>query len=62
MIEPLHLHLDAACSVEHAFSVWTSGIGSWWPADHTVSGEAGLMLPHYVVTVDGTQPSIGDSP
>ena len=25
---------------EHAFSVWTSGIGTWWPPDHTVTGRA----------------------
>lgn len=39
MIEPLHLSLDVACPVEHAFDVWTSGISTWWPTDHTVSGE-----------------------
>ena len=44
MIEPLHLSFDVACSVEHAFAVWTSGIGGWWPADHTVSCEAGLIV------------------
>ena len=39
MIEPLRLTFDVSCSIEHAFTVWTSGIGAWWPADHTVSGE-----------------------
>lgn len=44
MIEPLRLSFDVGCPVEHAFAVWTSGIGTWWPADHTVSGEADLVV------------------
>jgi uncharacterized protein YndB with AHSA1/START domain len=43
-IEPLRLSFDVACSVEHAFRVWTSGIGAWWPADHTVTGQDGLSV------------------
>lgn len=42
MIEPLSLSFDVACSPEHAFATWTARIGSWWPSDHTVSGERGL--------------------
>ena len=38
MTPPLRLSLEVACSTEHAFAVWTSAIGSWWPPDHTVSG------------------------
>ena len=34
----LTLELDLACPADHAFTVWTTRIGSWWPADHTVSG------------------------
>ncbi len=37
--EPLSIAFDVACSVEHAFSTWTARLGSWWPADHTVSGQ-----------------------
>jgi len=44
MIEPLRLTFDVACSVEHAFAVWTSDLGSWWPADHTVSGAPDLVV------------------
>jgi uncharacterized protein YndB with AHSA1/START domain len=44
MTEPLRLELDVACPVQHAFSVWTAGIGSWWPADHTVTAEPGLQV------------------
>ena len=42
MTEPLRFALDVACPADHAFAVWTSGIGTWWPADHTVTGEDGL--------------------
>jgi len=38
------LSFDVACPVEHAFTVWTSGIGTWWPRDHTVSGQPGLTV------------------
>ena len=44
MSEPLQMSFDVACSVEHAFTVWTSGIGTWWPTDHTVSGEDDLAI------------------
>ncbi len=44
MIEPLRLTFEVACPVEHAFRVWTSGISSWWPADHTVTGETGSTI------------------
>jgi hypothetical protein len=44
MTEALKITLDVACSAEHAFDVWTRQIGMWWPSDHTVSGEAGLVV------------------
>jgi hypothetical protein len=37
--DPLRFTLEVDCSVEHAFRTWTAGIGTWWPADHTVTGE-----------------------
>jgi Activator of Hsp90 ATPase homolog 1-like protein len=48
-IEPLRLSFDLACPVEHAFAVWTTRFGDWWPVDHTVTGEPGLEVvlePH----------------
>jgi hypothetical protein len=42
MTAPLRMSFDVDCSAEHAFAVWTAGIGTWWPADHTVTGEADL--------------------
>ena len=44
MTDPLRFSFDVDCSAEHAFSVWTSRIDSWWPSDHTVSGEAELVV------------------
>jgi Activator of Hsp90 ATPase homolog 1-like protein len=40
MTTPLRMSFDVACSAEHAFRVWTAGLGTWWPPDHTVSGGA----------------------
>ena len=42
VIEPLRLDFEVACPPEHAFEVWTARIATWWPADHTVSGDADL--------------------
>jgi uncharacterized protein YndB with AHSA1/START domain len=36
---PLTFAFEVNCSPEHAFDVWTSRIGTWWPKDHTVGGE-----------------------
>ncbi len=42
MTPPLRFEFSVGCPAAHAFSVWTSGIAAWWPADHTVTGEDGL--------------------
>ena len=44
MIEPLAISFEVGCSAEHAFSTWTDRIASWWPADHSVSGEHELAV------------------
>ena len=44
MIEPLRFSFEVACPPAHAFDVWTARIASWWPADHSVSGEHGLLV------------------
>jgi flavin reductase (DIM6/NTAB) family NADH-FMN oxidoreductase RutF/uncharacterized protein YndB with AHSA1/START domain len=44
MTAPLRMSFEVDCPAEHAFRVWTSGIGAWWPADHTVTGAAGLTV------------------
>jgi uncharacterized protein YndB with AHSA1/START domain len=44
VIEPIRLDFEVDCPPDHAFHVWTARIASWWPADHTASGEAGLRV------------------
>ena len=44
MTNHLALTFDVSCSVEHAFAMWTSRIGSWWPSDHTVTGRADAVV------------------
>lgn len=44
MISPLRISFEVACSAEHAFETWTSRIGSWWPRDHTVSGDSDILV------------------
>lgn len=44
MTAPLRISFDVACSVDHAFAVWTSRIGAWWPADHSVTGRPAAVV------------------
>ncbi len=44
MTDPLRISFEVACSAEHAFETWTSGISRWWPQDHTVTGHADLIV------------------
>lgn len=44
MIEPLRLSFDVDCPPERAFALWTERMSTWWPADHTASGEEGLTI------------------
>jgi hypothetical protein len=44
VIEPLRMSFEVECPVAHAFDVWTNKISRWWPADHSVSGEDGLLV------------------
>jgi uncharacterized protein YndB with AHSA1/START domain len=68
MTAPLRMSFDVDCSAEHAFSVWTSKIGTWWPADHTVTGrddlvvvmEAGVGGRIYERTPDGAEHDWGE--
>ena len=49
MIKPLSLDFEVACPPDHAFEVWTARISTWWPADHTVTGDDDLLVviePH----------------
>jgi hypothetical protein len=60
------ISFDVACSSDHAFTVWTSGIGTWWPPDHTVTGQAeevvlqsGVGGRIFECTSDGVEPDWG---
>jgi uncharacterized protein YndB with AHSA1/START domain len=44
VIEPIQLVFEVDCPVDHAFDVWTARIAQWWPLDHTVSAEEGLIV------------------
>ena len=44
MTSPLRITFDVACPAEHAFAMWTSRIGIWWPPDHTVTGDRDLAI------------------
>ena len=64
---PLRLSFDVACPAEHAFRVWVSGISTWWPRDHTVTGEAELIVLRggvggriYERTADGAEHDWGE--
>ncbi len=64
---PLRLSFDIACSPEHAFRVWTSRIGTWWPPDHTVTGHAEQVVLQgdvggriYEQTADGAEHDWGE--
>jgi uncharacterized protein YndB with AHSA1/START domain len=43
-MEPLELTFEVACAPEHAFAVWAERTSLWWPAGHSVSGEAALTV------------------
>jgi uncharacterized protein YndB with AHSA1/START domain len=62
MSDPLRVTFDVDCPPDHAFTVWTSRLGTWWPRDHTVSGEPEeIVLEHgpggriYERTAEGEQ-------
>jgi hypothetical protein len=64
---PLRLSFEVACSPEHAFRTWTSRIGTWWPRDHTVTGQAEHVVMQadvggriYERTADGAEHEWGE--
>jgi hypothetical protein len=38
------MSFDVECTVQHAFEVWTSKMGTWWPWDHTVTGRRDIAI------------------
>ena len=43
MTDPLSLTFVVGCRPETAFHLWTEAIGTWWPADHTITGDPALV-------------------
>lgn len=39
-MDPIVIEFEASCSPQHAFELWTSRPGLWWPKSHTLSQEA----------------------
>ncbi|HEY5272478.1 MAG TPA: hypothetical protein VIJ34_04490 [Acidimicrobiales bacterium] len=67
MTEPLHVAFEVRCVSDHAFEVWTTRIATWWPADHSVSGnpETIVLEPRvggrmYERSPDGTEHDWGE--
>lgn len=44
MIEPIRIAFEVACEPDHAFRTWTARASSWWPVEHTASGEPGTEI------------------
>jgi uncharacterized protein YndB with AHSA1/START domain len=67
MTEPLEITFEVGCVSNHAFEVWTTRIATWWPADHSVSGNPDTVVlePHlggrlYERSPDGTEHDWGE--
>lgn len=68
MIAPIELELIVSCDPAWAFRVFAEKTGLWWPASHTVSGDAGLQVVFepraggriYEQTRDGTEHDWGE--
>ena len=44
MSTPLQLAFAVDCGADHAFTVWTTQIATWWPPDHTMSGNPDAIV------------------
>jgi len=44
VIDPITIAFSVASPYRHAFEMWTAQIGTWWPADHTVSGHPQAVI------------------
>jgi uncharacterized protein YndB with AHSA1/START domain len=67
MTAPLVITFEVGCIAEHAFEVWTTRIATWWPADHSVSGNPDTVVLEprvggrlYERSSDGTEHEWGE--
>lgn len=43
--EPIRLSFDVGCTPEHAFTLWTTRLSTWWPRDHVAgTGEVEIVF------------------
>jgi uncharacterized protein YndB with AHSA1/START domain len=67
-VEPLRLSFRIECTPEHAFTVWTTKLSTWWPKGHTTSGDPDAVVvlePRpggriFERTADGTEVDWGE--
>lgn len=43
-MDPIVVEIAVACDPDHAFRTWTHLATKWWPASHSVSGDADLEV------------------
>ncbi|MFN8109261.1 MAG: SRPBCC domain-containing protein [Thermoleophilia bacterium] len=43
-MEPLVVEFDLRVAPEVAFAVWAERCGTWWPPDHTISGDPAAIV------------------
>jgi uncharacterized protein YndB with AHSA1/START domain len=66
-IAPVRKSIRVNASAAHAFDVFTSGLGRWWPRDHGIGKmqmKTAIMETHlggrwYELAQDGTQTKVG---
>ncbi|HEY6472845.1 MAG TPA: SRPBCC domain-containing protein [Acidimicrobiales bacterium] len=44
MSDALRIDFEVVCPIHDAFEIWTERIGTWWPPDHTISGDPAAVV------------------
>lgn len=67
MTRPLALAFEVSCGQGEAFTVWTDRFSTWWPDDHTVTGDPDRVVLEtrlggriYELARDGTEHEWGE--
>lgn len=67
MTRPLELVFEVSCGPDEAFTVWTDRFSTWWPDDHTVTGDPDRVVLEtrlggriYELARDGTEHEWGE--
>src|SRR5258708_10361520 len=63
-IAPVRKSIRVNANQAHAFEVFTSGLGRWWPRTHTIGMQAAVLEPRlggrwYELSEDGSQADVG---